>query len=140
MHIADDRDDDSIQINVMPLIDLVIVLLIFFVVSTTFNKNEQRIKVALPVASGGTALSAPPKQLVINILPDGTVNIGSNHYNADELAAYIRATLAAEPTREVFIRADQESRHKSFAAVVRLCRDAGASNLKIGYIVQETAR
>lgn len=140
MQIPSDQSDDGVQINVMPLIDLIIVLLIFFIVSTTFSKDEQRIKVALPAASGGQALSAPARQLVINILADGSVNVGALHILAEDLPDYLRQTLANEPGRDVFIRADENSRHKSFASVVRLCRDAGVKNLKIGYIVQDAGR
>ncbi len=136
MYIREDIEEEM-QINLMPLIDMVFLLLIFFLVASTFAQQERQIAIELPVASQDKPLSAPPKQLVINILADGSTVVGGRKCAAEQLQTMLTEAMQQREDRAVFIRADAGSRHGDFAAAVRACREAGVKQLKIGYIVQE---
>ena len=124
-------------INLMPLIDMVFLLLIFFLVATTIAQEEREIAVQLPGAAAVEPLSAPPQQLIINILEDGQTKVAGTIYTRPQLSAVLTSLSQNESEREVLIRADLRSIHKHLASVVSLCSKAGITEFKIGYIIEE---
>jgi biopolymer transport protein ExbD len=138
VYIREDTEEEQVQINLMPMIDMVFLLLIFFLVASTFAQQESQIAIELPVASQDKPLSASPKQLVINILADGSTIVGGRKCATEQLQAILTQAMQQRQERVVFIRADASSRHREFAAAVRACREAGVKQMKIGYIVQES--
>ena len=123
-------------VNLMPLLDMVFLLLIFFLVATSFAQEERDQRVRLPVTSSPKPLSAPPRQVIINILADGTTKVGARAYEREELQKLLARVAKNEPERMVLIRADEQSLHKYFAGVASLCRNVGINEVKIGYIFQ----
>jgi biopolymer transport protein ExbD len=121
----------------MPLIDMVFLLLIFFLVATTFAQEEREINIQLPDASLSQPISAPPQQVIINILADGTTKVGGRAYDRPQLRELLTRVVTNEPEREVLIRADERSIHKYFADVASLCRRVGINEVKIGYILEQ---
>jgi biopolymer transport protein ExbD len=126
--------EEEDQLNMTPLIDMVFLLLIFFLVATTIAQEEREMQLQLPDTSAVQPLSAPPKQLIINIMQDGTLKVSGRVFTRDELSSTLRTMAKDEPQREVLIRADAESLHKYFADVAQLCRKVGINELKIGYL------
>lgn len=137
MRIKIEQTDEEAAVNLMPLIDMVFLLLIFFLVATTIAQEEREIAVQLPGTSTVEPLSATPKQLIINIRSDGTLRVAGQTYDAAELDALLGRIAGDQPQREVLIRADERSIHKYFAGVANLCRKVGIDEVKIGYIVDE---
>ena len=88
----------------MPLIDMVFLLLIFFLVASTFAKEERQLDINLPTSSAAQPLSAPPKQLVVNIDEDGVITVNGQTYSPDGLVAMIRESVERDSNREIFIR------------------------------------
>jgi len=136
MRIRDTSEEQENPVNLMPLIDMVFLLLIFFLVATSFAQEERDQRVKLPITSSPKPLSAPPRQVIINILYDGTTKVGGRVYPRDQLASLLARVARDEPDRMVLIRADERSIHKYFAGVASLCKKAGINELKIGYIWQ----
>src|ERR1700761_7405519 len=73
MRIPYEPPDETYPINVTNMIDVFLLLLIFFLVATTFAKEERDAKVQLPGTAAVRPISAPSKDLVLNIREDGTV-------------------------------------------------------------------
>jgi len=124
--------------NLMPLIDMVFLLLIFFLVATTFHQEEREIAAQLPGAAREiNPMSAPPRQLIINILHDGTMKVSGNSVTPEQVSAMLTRVARDEPDRDIMVRADKRSIHKYFAWVVAEARRRGIKEVKIGYIVEE---
>jgi biopolymer transport protein ExbD len=136
MRIRGPEDEGHTPINLMPLIDMVFLLLIFFLVATSFAQEERDQRVKLPITSSPKPLSAPPRQVIINILQDGTTKVGARIYDRDQLTNLLSRVARNEPERMVLIRADERSLHKYFAGVASLCKKVGINEVKIGYIWQ----
>lgn len=136
MRIPHEPPDETFPINVTNMIDVFLLLLIFFLVATTFVRQERDAKIQLPGTAAVRPISAPPRDVVINIRQDGSVTVGGETVTADALAKTLRTAAATDPERNVLIRADERSIMKYFAAIARACRDAGFSQLRIGYIVE----
>ncbi len=121
-------------INMTPLIDMVFLLLIFFLVATTFASEERDITIQLPGTSAPQALSSPPRQLIINIHEDGRIVVSNQPCSGKELAAMLRDILKSNPDKEVLIRADKRSLFQHYAGVVSICRSVGVHESKLGYL------
>ena len=127
--------EEEAAVNLMPLIDMVFLLLIFFLVATTFAQEERDLNIQLPGTSQARPISAPPQQLIINIQADGAPVVATQKYTYQELAELLAAVARDQPDRQVLLRADERSIHKYFAGVASLCRKVGINEIKIGYII-----
>jgi len=140
MRIRETQVEEETGLNMTPLIDMVFLLLIFFLVATTFAQEERELEVQLPAtAAQPQPLSAPPPQLIINVLADGTVRVDRQDYDRKALGELLAKVARNEPGREVLIRADEMGPFKHFAGVAGLCHEVGIAASKIGYLPAEGA-
>ena len=135
MRIKDPFSEQEEPFNLIPLTDMVFNLLIFFMAATTFAQIEKDMQVRLPRTGQVQALSAPPQQLVINIRDDGAMVVSGKTYDVQAVSEMLRRVAREDPNRNVLIRADERSIHRYFASVVRMCREAGINEVKIGYLL-----
>ncbi len=135
MRIRDANTDEENAFNMTPLIDMVFLLLIFFLVATTFAQEEREQDIQLPATSTIQPLSAPPQQIIVNIASDGSMKIGGQDYTMAGLAGLLQQMAKDDPSREVLIRCDESAFHRYFAAVANVCRSSGIGQLKIGYVL-----
>jgi biopolymer transport protein ExbD len=136
MKILERQAQEELSINMTPLIDMVFLLLIFFLVATTFAQEERERGLQLPGSDSPQPLSAPPKYLIINITNEGILKVGGRAYSYKEIAQTLADVAKNQPDRDVLIRADKDSRHEYFARVVELAHKAGISKTKIGYVLR----
>lgn len=124
--------------NLMPLIDMVFLLLIFFLVATTFEQEERDANVKLAVASRKiNPMSAPPQQLIINILHDGSLTVSGRPITRKELVNRLLNLVRNEPGRDVVVRVDERSIHMYYAWVVRTARECGITSSRLTYLIQD---
>ena len=135
MLIRDREADSDEAINLMPLIDILVFQVMFFLVATKFREEERSADIQLPGLSSSVPLSAAPSQLILNIRDDGAVIVAGKRYDGVELESLLAQAGLAQ--RDVLIRADERSMHRHFARVAALCRKSGIGELKIGYVVEE---
>jgi biopolymer transport protein ExbD len=123
--------DETPTLNLTSMIDVLFLLIIFFMVATKFDEMERNIEVAVPeVAQAGEA--APPRQpLVVSVLADGRMELDGSAVTADELTAKLSAarTPLTEPT--VVIHGDAQCAFQHVASALGACRQAGVSELGI---------
>ncbi|MDB5332938.1 MAG: Biopolymer transport protein ExbD/TolR [Phycisphaerales bacterium] len=135
MRIKDPLSEGEEPFNLVPLTDMVFNLLIFFMCATTFAQVEKDLAVQLPKTSSSFApMSAPPKDLIINIKQDGTTVVGGKTYDNAKLGELIAGAAKRSQDQSVIIRADERSVMRYFAAVTQLCKKAGIKQAKIMYL------
>ncbi len=120
-------------INISSLLDVMFILIIFFLATTTFKEEERDIQVALPQDAQGETLSASDKVIVINIRKSGTYVMLDRQVTVEEMADLVKASLVEDPNQKVLIRADQEALHGYVAQAVATCKHAGVNEASIGY-------
>ena len=135
MRIRDAASEDEQPINMTSMMDVVFNLLIFFLVATTMAQEEREINVKLPQTAKFTTLSAPPKQIIVNVMEDGSKIVNGKKVSDDQLRAMLVEHAKTTPERNVLIRADERSMHLHFASVARMCKEAGVAEVKIGYLM-----
>jgi biopolymer transport protein ExbD len=126
---GDDDGDDLISgINVTPLVDIVLVLLIIFMVTATYIVRAS-IEVELPrVAHGGEAVGT---LLSVVITRDGALYLDGARRSDAELVASTRAAVAKDADTRVIISADKGALHGMVVHAIDLVRGAGATRFAI---------
>jgi biopolymer transport protein ExbD len=122
------RSSKTEGINMAPLIDMVFILLIFFMVTTSFVK-ETGIDVQRPTAS--TAALKEKGNILIGIDANGHVFLERKQIDVRSVRAYIERCLAENPEGAVVIVADKASRTGVVIQVIDQCRLAGARNVSM---------
>lgn len=119
-----------------PMIDVVFLLIIFFLVSSHLAKRESKIPMQLPSASRQPAAKSVVGRLVINLSADGSVTAGGATVDSDRLAIVLRAYADEMRTdAAVHIRSDASVDYAIAEPVLRAAAQAGISN--ITFAVQE---
>jgi biopolymer transport protein ExbD len=110
--------------NLTPVIDVVFLLLIFFLVATRYDQEERELDVNLPEVTEAQPL-AMTQELIVNISRDGKYTIVRNEYTEQQLAALLEQTKEKNPHQSVLIRGDGESALRHAVRVMGLCHRAG---------------
>ncbi|MCB0359911.1 MAG: biopolymer transporter ExbD [Bdellovibrionales bacterium] len=132
MNFFPDADfaEESADINITPLVDIVFLLLIFFMVTTTFV-DTNRLRVDLPAASAAPATAKQDDTLTVTVKPDGSLYIDDREASLDEFETRARALIAEGHAGGLIIRADQEARHGAVVAVMDRAKQAGIRKLAV---------
>lgn len=125
------EEDDGADIPLTPLIDVVFLLLIFFLVATSFTRRELDQKVELPSAEGGAKSAFNKRNLVINIRGDGTLVIAGRLLTAAALAPAVREWREENPQMRVQLRSDGKVEYRQVMAVLGICRAAGVDKIDL---------
>ncbi len=121
-------NNTSAEINIGPLIDLVFILLIFFVVTTNFNR-QTGIDVSRPKAQ--TAVTQGQKTLLIGITREGTLHVYGRQVSIDRLTALVSEEVSKDPSLNVVIISDQQASVGTAVQVMDKCALAGAAKVSI---------
>jgi biopolymer transport protein ExbD len=116
------------EVNMAPLIDLVFLLLIFFMVTTSFVK-ETGVDVQRPQASTATLKEAG--NILVGVSSEGKIFLESKEIDVRSVRAHVERSLAENPEGAVVIVADKESNTGVVIQVMDQCRLAGAENVSI---------
>ncbi|MFH2002102.1 MAG: biopolymer transporter ExbD [Planctomycetota bacterium] len=133
MRIRKRMESEAPIINISSLLDVMFILLIFFLATSTFQQEEHDIQVNLPEHNDTGSLSSASKTLVINVRKNGYYHLQNSVKNLDEVKKILGDTLAQNPGQKVLIRGDQEALHGYVAAVVGVCKSQGVKEANIGY-------
>ncbi len=117
------------EINMVPLIDVMLVLLVIFIVTAPLLTHS--VKIELPKASSTPNLTHPDN-IQLGIQADGTVYWNGEEVPAAELPQRMKTAAAAVPLPELHIRADASVRYQNVAQVMSTAARAGL--VKIGFV------
>lgn len=117
------------SLSVTPLIDVVFLLLIFFLVATRFADEEREIEIELPTASQALPLTAEPRELFINIDDQGQYFVDGEVRHLEAVEQLLTRAVANNPmTQTVIIRADRHADWEHVLAAFDLCKKCGIYN------------
>ena len=116
----------------MPLtamMDVVFLLLCFFVTSQIFAQWETEVDLTLPTAESGTPPQRLPGEVIVNVLPDGTAQVNRQILDDDALRAMLDRLVALYPGQPVLIRADRSTPYEHVMRILDACRQADIWNV-----------
>ena len=120
-------------INISSLVDVLFILIIFFLVATKFSDEERDVPMNLPDAPSDKTLSSSPNVAVVNVREDGSVYLGNSVVSLPDLQLAMTEAVKTNPGQKVLVRADEDARHGSVAGAVLACHRAGIAEANIGY-------
>ena len=130
---ADDADDDDVgfsEINITPLTDIFLVLLIIFMVTSTVL-SQSGIKVSLPKASEDTSSVQPDKGITVAVKSDGSIYLNEKPTSLERLTEDIRAALPLSKDKLVVLEGDEKILLGTAVQVMDRARKAGAARFAI---------
>ncbi len=116
-------------INITSLIDVMFLLLIFFMVSATFRGDESAFDIILPQAGTGEAGEEPPH--TVAVAADGTYRFGGVEVDLQELGEAAAALFAEEPDTPIALRADEAAGFGPIVRALDVIRAAGGRRLVV---------
>src|SRR3954464_6742278 len=116
-------------IQLAPLVDVLILLLIFFLLSWTAARNENELDVKVPKATQAKEKSAPIGDVVVNVKTDGTVVVNRRTLTGSELTEMLRGLVQLDQNQAVVIRGDETGAYKNVVGVLNICSEAGVTNV-----------
>lgn len=119
------RDADAIGVDLTPVIDMVFMLLIFFLVATTFQQQEREAKIALPQASASSPISSAMREIVINVTREGAMIVNAKALDEASLLSMLRAAVAQNHGQKVNVRGDRDASYGAVARALDACKQAG---------------
>lgn len=128
---VDDNDEIS-GINVTPLVDIMLVLLIIFMVTTSMitNVDQEGLSVDKPEASSGSTIEGA--SILIQCDPNGKIAVDAKEVTSDdEIKSAILAKLAEDPDLQGIVQCDEQSNVGQMVRLIDLLRDAGVKKYAI---------
>lgn len=116
-------------IQLAPLVDVLLLLLIFFLMTWNAARNENELDVKVPKASAAKEKNAPIGDVVVNVKTDGNVVVNRRTLSAAELGELLKNLVQLNSEQAVVIRGDEAGAYKNIITVLNICTDAGITNV-----------
>ncbi len=124
--------DEQPTLNLTPMIDIVFLLIIFFMVGTKFSELERKIGLRVPEVSNVEALTPAPEPRVVNVYADGQIMLDRTPVSdLEELTRQLAAARSQYSDMGVLVRGDAEGKFQRVAEVLSACRQAEVRELGI---------
>lgn len=131
--------DEEPVLNLTPMIDVLFLLIIFFMVGTKFAGNEKKIKLQLPSVGQVATLTAAPQTRIVHVMRDGSVKLDADDVSLPQLTAALAAAREEYTQLSVTIRGDAQGTFQNVAATMAACRAAGIQDMAISVKVEQMA-
>ena len=139
MPLKTSRHDEP-QLNLTPMIDVILTLVLFFMVASKFTEAEQSIDIKVPTVSSQGALTAAPEPKIVNVMPTGQVLLGADPVTLEQLESHLAAARESYRKQSVLVRGDRAASHGLMTDVYDACRRAGISEMRISVKVDTKRR
>src|SRR5712672_2110483 len=116
-------------IQLAPLVDVLLLLLIFFLMTWNAARNENELDVKVPKASSAKEKSAPIGDVVVNVKADGNVVVNRRTFTGPDLATLLKSLVQLNSEQAVVIRGDETGAYKNIIGVLNICTEAGVTNV-----------
>jgi len=123
--------DEPPVMNMIPMIDMMFNLIIFFLVGTEFATLERNITLRVPEVVDKGALTAAPERRVVNVYRDGVITLDEKSVTLEQLTEQLAAARAQYSELGVLVRGDGQGVFQRVAEVLNACRQAGIQELGI---------
>jgi biopolymer transport protein ExbD len=130
--VAIKRSNIAGNLSLTPLIDVVFLLLIFFLVTSEFEDEERRLDIVLPTASSATPMTSKPREIVIDVDRSGKVYLRGQAIELEELERLLTRAVTDNPTNQsAIIRADGTTSFQPVVSVMDICNRSGIADYSV---------
>ena len=134
------RSDGVSSASLSSMIDIIFLLIIFFVITASFDREQLDTKITLPQVNSGIAIkSLPTERLMINISADGWVKIGFHTLPVSDVAAKLEPLLQTitrgKQNATIIINGDRHTKHRYISTVLDAIARAGYDKVQISALI-----
>ena len=119
------------SVQMASLMDVIFLLLCFFVTSSVFSQWETEISIALPTAKSATVPGRMPGEIILNMATDGSVSVNGQKLTLAEVTERLTRIAKLYPGQPVVIRADEATPYESLVGLIDACRTADVWNFSL---------
>ena len=124
--------DNQQGFQLAPMVDVMFLLLIFFMVSSIYYQLEKNLEVKVPRAESGVESGRQAGELIINVSKDGKYYINNIEMNIDGIEETLKVTVKKfNQSQPIIIRCDQDCPHKYFVKVFDICQTLEIEDVRI---------
>lgn len=123
--------DENLNLNLTPMIDVVFLLVIFFMVATKFTEAQRNIELELPQVSAAGEAATPAKPRNITVTAEGATLLDGVEVTLEELTATLAEAVRTTADVQVVINGDARTPFQAVAAALAACREARVEDLGI---------
>lgn len=120
---------EPITLQLAPMIDVILFLLTFFLLTWNIARYETELDVRVPVAKQGEAPKRLPGEIILNVKEDGRVILNRREMKYEDLLSTLKQIVAQFPNQAVILRADENAQYKHVVGVLDICREADIWNI-----------
>ena len=132
--------DEQPSLNLTSMIDVLFLLIIFFMAGSQFIDADRAIDLDVPRVNDRGALTSAPEKKVVNVFRDGTITLDGVPVTLPELTTRLASARAQYADAGVLIRGDADSRFQPVADALNACKQAGIAELAISVKLADNSR
>lgn len=125
------------SLNITSLLDIILTIVMFFMVSTTFSQNERQTEIQVPTVSDNAVLTGQPDEIVVNVAIDGQMQVSGKPQTAETLSSLLQAALTSFPNQAVVIRGDGRCEYQRVMDAFSACKQAGVRNISVAHLPRQ---
>jgi len=130
------REHEEPTLNLTPMIDVVFLLIIFFMVGARFTELEREFDINLPTVSDARPLTNPPDRIEINVFRDGRIKVSGVFLDLEQLKSQLEAAQQRYADQAVMIRADGRNVYQEVVDVLSVCEKANIKHFSLAARVE----
>jgi len=134
MNFSHRRGSKAASVSLTSMLDVIFLLLCFFVTASVFSQWESEISIQLPTAKTADEPDRLPGEIIANIAKDGSVRVNGAAMALDDLGAKLAKIAKFYPGQSVILRADRETKYEDLVKVIDVCRGAGVWNFSLATV------
>lgn len=133
------QQDEMPALNLTPMIDVVFLLIVFFMCATTFNSDQRDIDLRLPEVAKADQADVAAKAKQVSVYAGGRIALDREDVTLQQLTEQLRTAKAAQPGLSVVILGDAGCEFQPVAQALAACKEAGVTQLSVSVKVAQGA-
>ena len=125
------------ELNMTPMIDCVFLLLVYFLVATSFTKIEKDITITLPEASNSSVKESESNEIIVNVRKNGVYVVKQRQVELNMLEDMFKEAKEKDDKPMVIIRGDEYALHQDVVKVMNSCLKEGITNVSVATFQKE---
>jgi biopolymer transport protein ExbD len=120
---------ERIVFQIAPMVDILLFLLVFFILTWNFSRNEAELDVKVPAAKEGQESRRPAGEVILNVKKDGSIVMNRRAMSSDELLETLTRIAQLYPDQAIILRGDENVDYRYVVDVLDICRAANIWNV-----------
>ena len=137
MNFRKDINERQVGFQMAPMVDIIFLLLIFFIAAAVYSQWESKLEIKVPTADSGLDRARYPGEAIINIDRNGKFFLNSVEYSPERLQNLLARLSKTYPDQPVVIRPDRKTDCRYLIQVIDICAKTDIANLSFATVKQE---